>query len=455
VCARLAAHTGRPVPVSRLYRHPDAAGLASWLDAAEPGPDAAVAPGDEVPLTPMQLVYLTRHLVQPDDRTAHCLLVWSLEGTVDRVALQDAVDEVHWRHEPLSAAYLADPRPVAWLGDVPAPVLAELPAQSTVDAALRVLRAGLAEVLEPGKGEVWRTMLIGAGESTLFGCAVHHIAFDGFSESVLARDLAAAYNGTADRLPAAPTLAQVRHRASVRHEDTGAHRDRVVADLSGVPDLSWPAGQLATEPDGPERLEVTLPAAVVAGVDAAAAAAGRTRFVVLLAEWAAALAEVTGQGDFAVGVPVAQRDDPLLEQAVGCHITTVPVRLSGAAAAGCPDATGDVVARAFAAQDVPLGDVLARLGRPRSARPPLFQTLFAVQDVPAPRLELSGLRTEFLRQPYVDLPLELHTELWPAPRGGLRVEVAHRPDAVPAATARELARRFTDRLHALPTGATS
>ena len=452
VCARLTTRTHRTVPLARLYHQPDAIGLAAWLDTAVTEPEAEPEYGDEVPLTPMQLVYLTRHLVDPADRTAHCLLVWSLDGEADRDALGAAVEEVHWRHEALSAAYLADPRPVAWLDDVPAPAIEELAPQSTTDAALRVLRASLADELDPGKGKVWRTVMVGAGESTLFGCAVHHIAFDGFSESVLARDLAAAYDGTIDRLPAPPTLAEVHRRASLRHHDVGAHRDRVVEQFAGVPDLCWPAGKLATEPGGPERLEVVLAPEVVAGIDGAAAAAGRTRFVVLLAQWAATLADVTGQRDFAVGVPVAQRDDPLLEQAIGCHITTVPLRLSGAATDGCPDATGALVARAFAAQDVPLGDVLARLGRPRSARPPLFQAMFAVQDTPPPALELPGLHTEFLRQPYVDLPLELHTELWPAGDGGLRVEVAHRPDAVPAATAHELLRRFVDRLHALPTG---
>ena len=58
----------------------------------------------------MQLVYLTRHLLNPEDRTCHCLLAFRIDGPLDNLALQSAIDEVHLRHESLSACYLADPR---------------------------------------------------------------------------------------------------------------------------------------------------------------------------------------------------------------------------------------------------------------------------------------------------------------------------------------------------------
>ncbi|PGH47512.1 amino acid adenylation domain-containing protein, partial [Streptomyces sp. Ru87] len=60
VCARLSRRLGRPVPVSRLHRHPTARALAHWLrtttppaapapDPAGPGPDPS-----DVPLSPLQ-----------------------------------------------------------------------------------------------------------------------------------------------------------------------------------------------------------------------------------------------------------------------------------------------------------------------------------------------------------------------------------------------------------------
>lgn len=457
VCSRLAAQLGRPVWLSLLYQRPDAAGLAALLTtpgehAIEPDetePDETEPDETEpVPLTAMQMVYLTRHLLDPRDRTCHCLLVFRIDGPVDDFALQRAVDEVHLRHQPLSACYAADPRPAAWPREAPPPVLQELPAQHRMRAALRALRTALTRPLDPAGGEVWRTVMVpvAGGTSTLFGCAIHHIAFDGWSESVLTRDLALAYSGALTR-PRPPGLATTGQLSARRQRPAGAE---LLAELADVPDLRWP-GQPAAPPEAPPRRIVTrLDPRTVAGADALAAAAGTTRFVALLAQWAPAIAEVTGQDDFAVGVPVAQRDGAGLADVVGCHIGMVPLRMRGSALTGDCGAVARIAGRSFAEQDVPLPVLLRAVSRPRTARPPLFQVLFAVQDNAPPRLDLAGLRTTFIRQPYADLPLELHTELWPEPDGGLRAEISFRPGCVTPATARRIARRFAARLRALP-----
>ncbi|PIM67858.1 non-ribosomal peptide synthetase [Streptomyces sp. JV178] len=521
VCARLAGRFGRPVPVAQFYRRTTVTALADWLrataDAQGPEPaDVPHAADGTTPLTPMQIVYLTRQLVAPTDLTSHCLLTWAIEGEPDREALRAAVAAVHRRHEALRAAYVADPRPSAVLVDIPPPELEALPDEPTVDAAVSSLRAELTDALDLPGGEVWRTALVRVAETgtgtgtgtdiTVFGVVVHHIAFDGWSESVLARDLASAYaearRSTPDTTPRTPPpslrdqyIERSLHRTLADTDTdagggTAAQRDFLVAELTGVPELRWASGPLAQTSagpvppldtgSGPARVEAWVGPAVLRAVDRLAADCGVTRFVALLALWAGSVAEVTGQRDFAVGVPVAQRDGAGLEDVVGCHITTLCLRLrgtalsdtalsgtalSGTALSGTsPDgtalhrtprggdpaaalrATGAVTARALAAHDVPFGDVLTLVDPPRTGRPPLYQVLFALQDNPAPNLELPGLRTTFLRQPYLELPLELHTECWPDGDGGLRVETAFRPDAVPPAVAHAIAERFSQRL---------
>ncbi|MFE0020195.1 AMP-binding protein [Amycolatopsis sp. NPDC059021] len=451
VCGRLAARLGRAVPISRLYRHSTAEALAEWLRGTRPAvaPDSAAGPG-EVPLSPMQLVYLTKHLVDPADRTGHCLLTWIVEGELDREALTAAIETVHRRHEPLRAAYVADPSPVARLLDIEAPPLEVLPAEPAVEAAIRALRTLFAEELDPGSGDVWRAALVPVAESgtTVFGCVVHHIAFDGWSESVFAGDLAAAYNGVP---PAAapPSLAAARDDYVERlgAADLAAQREYLRAEFADVPDLRWPAGVTTSGATGPGLVEATVPAEVLGRVDARAKDAGTGRFAVLLADWAASLAEVTEQDDFAVGVPVAQRHGPGIEHAVGCHLTMLCVRLRGGALDPVTGAaeTGRLFARAFEAQDVPVAEVLRPAGT--TGRPPLFQTLFALQDNAIPHLPLEGLRTSFHRQPYLDLPLELHAELWPRAEGGLLLTVYFRQEAVAEIVAEDLVKRFTDRLH--------
>jgi hypothetical protein len=282
---------------------------------------------------------------------------------------------------------------------------------------------------------------------------------------VLARDLGTAYaaalpgararagmlSGAGPR-PAPPSLRRLHAERVLRRAlaDPDVHRAYLVDELSAVPELRWPPGPTETTTDGgPTLLTTRVPASGLGAVDTLAAECGVSRFVALLALWARSVAEVTGQRDFAVGVPLAQRDGAGLEDVVGCHITMLCLRLRGTALDGCAAAvreTGGIVTRAFAAQEVPLGDVLTLVDPPRTGRPPLYQALFALQDNPAPDLELPGLRSTFLRQPYPDLPLELHTECWPDGAGGLRVETTFRQEAVPPAVAREITEHFSDRL---------
>ncbi|MCA1268745.1 AMP-binding protein [Streptomyces rubiginosohelvolus] len=468
VCARLAAELERPVPVSRLYEHPTARGLGQWLAEEVSTPPAPVAAGDDVPLTPMQTGYLTNHLLRPQDRSAHCLLLFRIDGDLDLDSLDSAVETVHERHETLRTACTATPHPVARVTDLPAPVLEILEPEPDTDRAVETLRATLGAPLGLDEGEVWRTALVPLepGRAWVFGCVVHHIAFDGWSESVLAGDLAAAYNaaraaaGDAAPVPSPPPALSVAASARLRaerlaHADPEHQRATLIDALAGVPELTWPARTDPTDaPAAPAfRTERLLEPDAAARLDAAAARAGVTRYAVLLACYGQVLAELTGQRDFAVGVPVAQRFDPRLDDAVGCHIEMACLRLRGAVLDGGPEAVaeaGRVLDRAFAAQDVSFHELVRLLNPPRTGRPPLFQTLLVLQDNAIPELPLTGLGTTLLRPPYLDIPLEVQTEVWPLPDGRLRLAVNHRPDAVGHATAHELAERLAGLVHTLP-----
>ena len=80
----------------------------------------------------------------------------------------------------------------------------------------------------------------------------------------------------------------------------------LLAELADVPDLRWPGHPAAPPEAAPATgAHTRLDPPAVATIATLAAAAGTTRFVALLAPvGATAIAEVTGQDDFAVGVPV-------------------------------------------------------------------------------------------------------------------------------------------------------
>ena len=427
---------------------------------------ASVAPpavDDLVPLTPLQLEQLTRTLINPTDLTLHRLCTWVVEGRPDRAALAAAIAAVHWRHEPLRAAYRSEPSPVAHVLATEPPPLEELPDQPALEPAIAAVREVFAGELLVQEGDVWRTAVVSAGPSTVFGCVVHHIAFDSRSESVLARDLATAYHAAVRGEDPAAALGAPRrlvkahrlHGRSTARALEDRHRERLRAELAGVPALRCPGEPTPSGADGPATIEVRLPDQVVTATQRRAAEAGVSRFAVLLAEYAAAVAEVTGQRDFAIGVPVAQRDDPYLQDAVGCHTAMTCIRLRGAALDGGTAALQEVGRLFDAARDVPLhglANPAALPGRPLST---LFQALFAVHDDAPVQLTLDGMRTSFVRRPYLALPLDLHAELWPDDGGGLLLTVYFHPDTVPGSCAAAIAKRYEHRLSATLQGGRS
>lgn len=467
VCARLADRLERPVPLAQFLDHPTVTGLAGWLQGADPGARADTgAPADTgdaevgvVPLTPMQLIFLTRHLLDPTDLTSHCLLTWVIDGELDHEALKSAIAATHARHEPLRAAYLGDPRPMARITEVDPPPLERLPAQPSVPAAIAALRALFTSELLIEDADVWRVAVSPAGDATVLGIVVHHIAFDGWSESVLARDLAAAYNAARRGAPppdqpAPPTLARAYGDYIERLAMSGLvdQRERLRIELARVPSLHWPVLPGPDQVAGTGLVEVSIEPDMVAAVDAEAKAAGVSRFAALLHHYAVSLAEVTGQRDFAVGIPVAQRHGARSELAVGCHIAMLCLRLRGAALGEGPGALRAAqrdFAAAFSAQDVTFQDMLRLLDLPGGSRPPLFQNLFAVQDNAPGELALEGARTTFVRQPYLDLPLELHAEIWPGEDGGLRLTLYFRRDVIAESTVEEMSKRIGERIRTL------
>jgi mycobactin peptide synthetase MbtE len=467
VCSRLGAELGRPVPLSVFLRHPTATALTAWLRRS-PTPSAPPSPepgAPEVPLDPMRIGYLTRHLMDPEDRTAHCLGTWVLTGDLDLDALDAAVRYAHDRHEGLRAAYRPGREPDAVDSGMPAPEPEPLPMAESVEAAVGDLREFLDVPLELTEGDIWRTAVVPVADGrTVFGYVVHHIAFDGWSEAVLAEDLAAGYRARLSAEPATrppvPSLAEARsiQLARTEHADLAAQRAYLAEELRDLPELLRPGGTDACpdpgEHSGPDpvgRFELDVAPAEAAALSAFAADTGVSRFAVLLARYGQAVAQETGQDDFGVGIPVALRTDARLEHTVGCHIDMLCVRIRGESLGSARDAavrTGLQLERGLAALDLSISEVVRLVNPPRSARTPLFQQLFVYQDNAVPRLDLPGLHTEFVRQPYLQIPIETQTEVWPTGAGGLRIVVNYQRAAVDQQFARALAKRFADLVRA-------
>ncbi|WP_369184837.1 condensation domain-containing protein [Streptomyces sp. Y1] len=475
VCARVGNELGFPVPLSLLASHPTAQGFATALTldlaldrarAAEEQPavpEPAAEPGPAtVRLTPMQTSFLTQHLMDPADHSPHLLFTWTLTGPLDRPALRAALQDVHHRHDPLNSRYLARRQAVAEPGAAAEVELLELPEATTGAAALDSTRTALSGGLDLAAGRVWRVALARAADTGdhVLRVLAHHIAFDGWSESVLAADLGASYDARLrGRRAELPPVAGAAARAGLRERQERlrqAELERQLAfwkqTLAGTPELVFPAA----DGSGQARFTTTLDDGELAAVDALAARHGVTRFAVLLTVYDRALAGTTGQRDYGVGFPVARRWDPALANVIDCCVDSLCLRMEPATRYGTVDlgealrATAARLSAAYAATDVSFPEVVRWLNPPRTGRAPLFQNMFALQDNAVGELRMRDLVARRVVEPYLGLPTELHTEVTPLGEGRLTVSVSCDRGRVPQDTARGLFDAFLRLTRALP-----
>ncbi|MFG2695669.1 amino acid adenylation domain-containing protein [Kitasatospora sp. NPDC048407] len=433
LCARLGAH-GHAVVAAQLYRTPTVRTLAAWLDRADPAAPAATGPAlpaGAVELTSMQDVFLVL-----DDISVSA---WRLDGDLDPAALRAAAGDLHRRHQALHARYQARGRSVAVLPEQPGEAeFAQLPDADGATAAARALRAHLASPLSVGAGRIWRTAAVRIREtgSWLIGVAVHHIAFDGWSQALLAEDLSTAYAARArgeQPVFASPvgTLAEAaeEHRRHLARVDLDAQRAFWREELTGLAALELPGAQPVRAAQlGPVRTDrIRLTAEQRARLEEAARESGSTPFTHWYGALVGVLRSLTGQEDVTVGVPVARRGGPRMDATVTTRVDLLCLR----ARPGGGD-LAQVVGRALAHQELPFRDVVMALALAGQDIGRLLAVpLFVLQDNALPRLTLPGLPATPLDLDEEQSAQALVIEVGPLPDGGAEVTVRTRTDLLP------------------------
>lgn len=443
LCTRLGARFGRAIPVSQVMKRPTVADLAGWIDAECAAPVAQAAgaapePHDDAPLTPMQHSFVLQHLMAGADTANHCVLSWTISGPLSVSRLAAALAHVHARHGYLSAGYDVEDEPRASHSGRPAEFI-----QSAADDAATadaLLEEQLRRPMDLEAGVVWRAVLVRERESAtwLFAVVVHHVAFDGWSQHLLAGEIGLAY---AARGPGGPPLPEGETAGPAQTYrmleelagavDLTAERAYWVETLSGMPDVTWPPPTDAQD-DGARSIEYPLPDDLLREISRQATYRGVSLLTVLLDSVAHAVAAHTGQRDFGVGIPVSRRSSEALQRPIGCLIDTVCVRLRpGESAADTAEAVGGALANA----DLSFADVVQALRPPRTGRNPLYQVIAALQDSPFPRLSLEGCRTQLRRRHEVQWSqAELRVELFATPGVPAWLRVSRDPARVSGAT---------------------
>ncbi len=285
--------------------------------------------------------------------------------------------------------------------------LSALPEAERTAAARERSRAITQQPFCLEQGSLFRAHLLRlSGEDHIAVVSMHHIVSDGWSIGVLIREVGALYGAYSDgRGSPLPELA-VQYadyavwqrewlQGAVLEKQVGYWKQR----LSGAPGaLELPTDRVrpAVQSYRGAHHGFGFPAHLTVGLNELGRSEGATLFMVLLTAFNVVLWRWSGQSDIVVGSPIAGRTHRELEGLIGFFVNTLALRTELGGRPSFRELVGRVketALGAYAHQDLPFEKLVAELSPVRDlSRQPIFQVLFALQNVPQETLELPGLR---------------------------------------------------------------
>ncbi|MBX3712883.1 MAG: amino acid adenylation domain-containing protein [Lysobacter sp.] len=370
---------------------------------------------ERLPLSSAQQRLWILDRLDPGNSVYNVTALTRLTGQLDADALERTLGEIVRRHESLRTVFVQDAEGPMQRILPPAPMrlihhdLTGVPAEAREGAARSLVREDASAPFDLERGPMLRAQLIRMAEDAwLLSLSAHHIAIDGWSVSVIFRELSALYpaflDGKPSPLPDLP-LQYVDYTLWQRDEADGsamrAHLDYWTGRFRALPPVLDIPADRPRPPVQSYRGDVhlhLLPAPLLEGIRQLSRQEGATPFMVFLAAFQTLLYRYSGLDDIVVGVGNANRPRRELEALVGFFINTLPMRA---------DLSGNPTFRellaqvrtttldSYAHQDLPFERLLESVNvERRLSHNPLFQTMVFYQNFPESRLHLPGLTLE-------------------------------------------------------------
>ncbi|MNG60432.1 Linear gramicidin synthase subunit B [compost metagenome] len=363
----------------------------------------------------------------------------TLDGPLQAPVLENALAKVIDRHDILRTRFCE-------IDGVPAQVvepaaslaltitdLSALPAEQQQREVGERLANDAAQPFDLAQAPLMRASLLKlADQRHVLLLNMHHIISDAWSNPILSHDLVQAY-ALAQQQPqqSLPRPAiQYADYARWQREDypqTARHAEAMQYWKAYLGDeitpLALPHDRIVQpgQPGAAGRHPHTLPAALVAQVQSLCQQLGMTPFVLLLGAWQLLLARHSGQREFTVGVPNATRNQPQIQDLVGCFVSSQVYRVRLDPSLDGLTFLKDLRQQSVAAlehADYPIELVLEDLHLQRSAEAnPLFQTLFnwRVESSETPTQPHGALRLSYLAGQPLQAKFDLSLDVEYAP----------------------------------------
>ena len=377
-----------------------------------------------------------------------------VRGALDAGALRLALDGLVARHAVLRTTYESRGEEAVQIVHPPAGVpmdeldLSDLPPGDRERALDEALRARATAHIDLGRDLMLRASLIRlAPDEQVVFLLTHHIVFDGWSRSVMFRELAALYDGfvrgvpaTLEALPIQYTDYAAWERAAMSGPELARQLEYWRAQLAGpLPSLEVPTDRPRTAAPGAAGAAAvrTLPPATVERLRALGRQHGATLYMTLLAAYQTLLHRYSSQDDIVVGSPTAGRSRPETEGLIGYFANALVLRTRFDEDPSFIDLlaqVADVCIGAYDNADVPLEKLMLELGGGAPAGAPLFRAVLTMEDTVPAAFELPGTEVTPLDVDLGAIKFDLTLMVGERPEG-LRLALWYRTDLFDAETA--------------------
>lgn len=355
--------------------------------------------------------------LEPETAAYNLPRAFRINGSLDVDALTRAIRAVVRRHESLRTVFDAVDGQARQIVlddiqvDVPLIDLSGTPETALESAALEIASEEGKRPFDLTQGPLFRTLLVRLKpDQHLLILVLHHIITDGWSISILFRELTKCYEAFATgQTPSLTELAvQYSEYAQWQREYLSGevlsqevqYWKEKLAGAQTVLDLPTDRRHPATQSWRGATEELVFDRETLNKLKAFAQAEGATLFMVSMAVFQAWLWRYTQQKSILVGTPTAARGQVEVENLIGFFVNTLVFRANLDHDISFRELTQQVrefSLEAYSHQDVPFEKLVEELVPQRSMNiSPLFQALFVFQNIPKQIFQIAGLDMEEL-----------------------------------------------------------
>jgi amino acid adenylation domain-containing protein len=332
--------------------------------------------------------------------------VVKLEGVIDRDRFEEIFKKVIRRHQSLRTSFLpAAEEPVQRIHDdvefgveylnLAAKNAKERQKINIIRDFIRPFDLSRAPLLRVGLIKVEK-------EEHILMVDMHHIVSDGTSTGVLTKEFMALYAGKefAPLRIQYNDFSQWQNSAEIR-ETVKKQEEYWLEEFAGeIPVLDLPLDYPRPVIQGfaGARFGIEMGEGATTALRALALKEGATLFMLLLALYNVLLSKLGGQEDIIVGTPIAGRRHADLQQVMGMFVNTLALRNHPAGEKPFNTFLKEVKQRTLAAfenQEYQFEDLVEKVAVNRDAgRNPLFDVMFALQNLERVEVEIPGLKSK-------------------------------------------------------------